>query len=302
MWSEHTQNRWFANRFEVVRELVREGGSRLKEIRRSNHLTRPSLRRTTYAIEVTGRRHRDARNAVGAFVATDLETATAAMLIAQVAGATTTGESAERGLSLAPLGVDLRDVSRLSEPACSRENERSSARAERSAEQSSESRRIESPANAAAALAVGAIARSKLTSRRQNARIGGEAQRGAASARTRPDPDHARKKGHRMTAPKFATIPGFEAADGAALVAELRRQITRRVRRVDHLPLFAAWVAPERVEVISRADAVARLKLAGLEGEARALSRMKPPPGHIPTWFESESGDFVGLTAWEVKA
>ena len=105
-----------------------------------------------------------------------------------------------------------------------------------------------------------------------------------------------------MTAPKFATIPGFEAADGAALVAELRRQITRRVRRVDHLALFCAWIAPERVEVIARADAVARLKLAGLEGEARALSRMKPPPGHIPTWFESESGDFVGLTTWEVKA
>lgn len=104
-----------------------------------------------------------------------------------------------------------------------------------------------------------------------------------------------------MTAPKFATIPGYEHVDGAALVAELRRQIQRRVRRVDHLPLFCAWVAPERVEVIARADAVARLKLAGLETEARALARLKPPPGHVATWFESESGDFVGLTTWEVR-
>lgn len=100
------------------------------------------------------------------------------------------------------------------------------------------------------------------------------------------------------TATTLAALRGYSGQDGAAIVAELRRQITRRVRRIDLLGQFMGWIAPEGADIISRADGVGRLRLAGLETEARAAVRWKTKPGTLLVWLESEENS--GLAAWAV--
>lgn len=97
---------------------------------------------------------------------------------------------------------------------------------------------------------------------------------------------------------RIEELPGYEGRDGAAMVASVRAQITKRVRRWSDLGKWAVWMSPEQTQVIPRSELVGRLTAAALVAEATAAVRMRVAPGSILAWIESEGE--TGLSTWAV--
>lgn len=99
---------------------------------------------------------------------------------------------------------------------------------------------------------------------------------------------------------RLGDLPGYEGRDGAAVVAELRRKLGKRVRRATDLGAWAVVVRPEGATVIARSQLVADLRAADLPREARAALLWRVPAGAVLVWLESEGE--TGLAVWSVTA